>query len=232
VVALTGAGFSTPSGIPDFRGDGGLWSQDDPMEVASLSGFRRDPSRFYRWFWPLLEQLVAAQPNPAHRALAALERARKLRAVITQNIDGLHQRGGSREVYEIHGHVRSATCIECERQVPSEPLLASVRKGKTPRCSCGGTFKPDVVLFEEDLPRGLYWLSTHALEQSDVVIVAGASLEVYPAAYLPLAALNRGARLVIINKSETHLDDRADIVLRGDVAVALPEIVERLEIRD
>ncbi|HEU5011072.1 MAG TPA: NAD-dependent deacylase [Roseiflexaceae bacterium] len=227
--ALTGAGISTPSGIPDFRGDGGLWLRDDPMEVASLHGFCKNPRRFFGWFQPILDQLLHAQPNPAHRALAALEKMGKLRAVVTQNIDGLHQRAGSREVYELHGHVRSATCMGCGRQVLAAPLIEKVRRGELPWCACGGLFKPDVVLFEEDLPRGTYWLSASAMEKADAVIVAGTALEVYPACEMPLAALKRGKPLIIVNKSPTYLDEQAAVVIREDVAVALPKIVEMLE---
>jgi len=225
IVALTGAGISRPSGIPDFRSAGGLWTHDDPMAVASLAGFRTDPSKFYGWVRPLIDTIEAALPNPAHLALAQLEREARLTAVITQNIDGLHQRAGSREIYELHGHMRSATCLECEHQVPTRPLIEQVRRGEIPRCACGGLFKPDVVLFDELLPRGLFWLAQRALEQCDAVLVAGTSLEVAPVCELPLVALRRGARLIIINQSETYLDDRADVVLREDVAEALPEIV-------
>lgn len=235
-VVLTGAGISKPSGIPDFRGDGGIWERQDPQEVASLRSFQTDPRRFYDWFRPLLEHMIAAHPNPAHLALAKLERDAKLRAVITQNIDGLHQRAGSREVYELHGHLRSATCMSCDRRVPAEPLLARVRRGEVPRCDCGGPFKPDVVLFDELLPRGLYWLAQHAIETCDAMIVAGTSLEVYPASEMPLAAVRRGARIIVVNKEPTYLDEHADVVLHEDVAAALPAIVEQVhhlpEIRD
>ena len=228
-VALTGAGVSTPSGIPDFRGDGGLWAGQDPAEVAALHVFLRDPRPFFRWFGPLFGLLSAAQPNPAHTALARLEQAGRLRAVITQNIDGLHQRAGSREVYELHGHVRSATCVRCGRQVPSQPLQRTIAGGRPLACpGCRGALKPDVVLFGEALPQGLYWMARRALEQSDLLLVAGTSLEVEPAGGLPLLALRRGARLLIINKSATHLDARADVVLRADVAEALPALAERL----
>jgi NAD-dependent protein deacetylase/lipoamidase len=227
VVALTGAGISVPSGIPDFRGDDGLWDREDPMEVASLRAFQANPHRFYHWFCPLLNRLLSAQPNPAHQALSALERAGLLAAIVTQNIDGLHQRAGSREVYELHGHLRSATCLGCERQVPSAPLMERMRRGGIPRCDCGGLFKPDVVLFDEMLPRGLFWLSQHAIETCDVMIVAGTSLEVAPVCDMPLAALRRGARLIIVNQGETYLDAGADVVLREDVAVALPAIARR-----
>lgn len=228
VVALTGAGISTPSGIPDFRSGSGLWRTDNPLEVASLGSFKRDPRRFFRWFSPLLGQLAAALPNPAHLALAHLERLGKLHAVVTQNIDGLHQRAGSRTVYELHGHIRSATCVNCGRQVPADPLLKRIGRGEVPRCSCGGTFKPDVVLFDEDLPRGLYWLALQALDQCDTLIVAGTSLEVAPVCDLPLGPLKRGARMIIVNHGPTHLDERADVVVRDDVAHALPAIVEHI----
>jgi NAD-dependent deacetylase len=227
-VALTGAGFSRPSGIPDFRSDHGLWSACDPQEVASLSGFRRHPRRFYDWFAPLLDPVLQARPNAAHFALAELEQRGVLHAVITQNIDGLHQRAGSREVFELHGHMRTATCLECEHQMPTAGLFKLVRRGNVPRCACGGLLKPDVVLFEEDLPRGIFWLARRAVEQCDVMIVAGTSLEVYPVNDLPHEALRRGARLIVINLSPTHIDAEADVVIHDDVAQALPAIVARM----
>jgi len=231
IVALTGAGISRPSGIPDFRSADGLWMRDDPMAVASLAGFRADPRRFYSWVQPLIDTIEVALPNPAHLALAQLEHERWLRAVITQNIDGLHQRAGSHEVYELHGHIRSATCLDCEHQALARPLIEQMRRGKIPRCVCGGLFKPDVVLFDELLPRGLFWLAQRAIEQCDVVLVAGTALEVAPVCELPLAALRRGARLIIVNQGETYLDDRADVVLHEDVAEALPAIADcRLQI--
>lgn len=225
IVALTGAGISRPSGIPDFRSDSGLWQLDDPMEVASLCGFRANPQRFYNWFRPLHQTISAALPNPAHRALAQLEQLGRLTAVITQNIDGLHQHAGSHEVYELHGHLRSATCLNCDRQAPAAPLLERMRRGEIPRCSCGGVYKPDVILFDELLPRGLFWLAQRAIEECDLVIVIGTALEVAPVCDMPWVALRRGARLIIINQSATHLDPHADVVLHEDVAVALPAIV-------
>jgi NAD-dependent deacetylase len=227
IVALTGAGISRPSGIPDFRSADGLWTRDDPIAVASLAGFRTNPRRFYRWVQPLIDTIEVALPNPAHLALAQLEREGRLTAVITQNIDGLHQRAGSHEVFELHGHIRSATCLDCGHQVPGPSLIGPARNSKIPRCACGGLFKPDVVLFDELLPRGLFWLAQRAIEQCDVVLVAGTALEVAPVCELPLTALRRGARLIIVNQSETYLDDRADVVLHEDVAEALPAIVDR-----
>jgi NAD-dependent deacetylase len=226
VVALTGAGFSTPSGIPDFRSAAGIWARFNPAEVASLAAFRRDPEGFYRWFRGLLDPILAARPNPAHLALAALEAAGRLSGVITQNIDGLHQRAGSRRVFELHGNLRGATCLECGRQVPGEPLLPVVRRGQAPRCSsCGGLLKPDVVLFDELLPQGMLWLARKAIDECDLLIVGGTSLEVAPVCELPLSALARGARLIIVNREPTYLDARADVVIHGDVATAIPAIV-------
>jgi NAD-dependent deacetylase len=226
VVALSGAGISRPSGIPDFRSAGGLWTHHDPMAVASLSGFRANPRRFYDWVRPLIDTISEALPNAAHTALARLERDGRLKAVITQNIDGLHQRAGSRNVYELHGHIRSATCLDCDRQAPAAPLIDQVRRGTIPRCGCGGLIKLDVVLFDELLPRGLLWLAQRAIETSDAVLVAGTALEVAPVCDMPLHALRRGARLIIVNQGETYLDDHADVVLHEDVAEALPAIVD------
>jgi NAD-dependent deacetylase len=225
VAALTGAGFSRPSGIPDFRSPEGVWAQSDPAETASLRAFRRDPDGFYRWLNGLLGPIVAARPNPAHLALAGLQEAGRQVDIVTQNIDGLHQKAGSHRVYELHGNLRGATCTECGCQVPAEPLLPTARRGRAPRCTCGGPFKPDVVLFDELLPTGILWLSRKALLECDVLIVAGTSLEVAPACDLPLLAVSRGARVIVVNLEETYLDARADAVIRADVATAIPRIV-------
>src|SRR5512145_1205816 len=227
-VALTGAGISTPSGIPDFRGTTGLWSYPHVEEIATLQTFRTDPQRFYRWFHTLLDQLARAQPNPAHLALAALERDGLLRAVLTQNVDGLHQRAGSREVYELHGHPRTATCLGCGRQIPSAPLLTSPRRKNVPHCTCGAPFKIDVVLFDELLPMGILRLAQHEIAQCDTLLVIGTTLEVAPVCDMPLAALRHNAHLIIINQSETFLDAHADVVIREDVVLALPAIADCL----
>jgi NAD-dependent deacetylase len=227
IVALTGAGISRPSGIPDFRSAGGLWSNDDPIEVASRSSFQRDPDRFFRWLGGLLQSMLAAQPNPAHHALAALDAQGRMYGIVTQNIDGLHQQSGSRRVFEVHGHLRSATCLECERQVPATPLMATMRRGGVPRCSCGAPFKPDVVLFDEMLPRGVLQLAQLAIERSDLLIVAGTSLEVAPVCDLPIVALRRRIPVVIVNLTPTYLDNFAAVVLHADVATTLPAIVEQ-----
>jgi NAD-dependent deacetylase len=224
IVAFTGAGVSTPSGIPDFRSPGsGLWEHDDPSVVASLSYFRRDPQPFFDWIRPLARQARIASPNPAHYALADLESAGRLTALVTQNIDGLHQAAGSRRVLEIHGSLRTATCQSCGKAADGLAALAADHQS-VPCCDCGGVLKPDIVFFEERLPLDVFAEAERALRDCDLVIVAGSSLEVMPAGHLPLVAVRRGARLIIVNRDRTTLDRAADVVLSGDVATLLPDL--------
>lgn len=227
VVALTGAGISTPSGIPDFRSPGaGLWTEADPFEVASLLTFRYEPERFFAWVRPLARVIDRAQPNPAHLALAELEARQQLAAVITQNIDGLHTRAGSRTVHEVHGTMNTATCVRCFASLPAAERLARfVDDGVIPRCpGCGGLLKPDVTLMGEQLPARVLQAARRAARACDLMMVVGSSLEVMPAAGLPLEALNYGARLVLINLLPTFVDDRADVLIQADAAAVLPEI--------
>lgn len=228
-IALTGAGISTPSGIPDFRSaSSGLWERYDPMAVASLSAFRYNPAAFYDWIHPLARSIFEATPNEAHIALARLERNGYLRGVITQNIDGLHQRAGSRSVLEVHGHLRRATCIACYRKYPTEQLLTEfLESGDPPRCpSCQGVLKPDAVLFGEQLPIKVMRRVDRWVAECDLMIVAGSSLEVTPVALLPVRALESGADLVIVNHTPTYVDARAVVVIRADVAKALPRVAD------
>ncbi len=230
-VALTGAGFSTPSGIPDFRSPGsGLWTRVDPMEVGSLMAFRRQPERFYQWFQELAATLLAAEPNVAHLALAELEQAGMVAGVVTQNIDGLHQRAGSSIVCEVHGHLRQATCISCFASEPTEEHLRQfVRTGSPPRCSqCGGFLKPDVILFGEQLPHDQIFAARRLFEAADLVLVGGSSLEVTPISEFPYAAVQAGARLLIVNREPTYLDPRADVVIHADVAEVLPQLAKEV----
>ncbi len=231
-VAFTGAGISTPSGIPDFRSAGsGEWARSDPMEVASLTAFRRRPEKFFAWLHPLAEKIWHARPNPAHYALAALEQRGLLKAVITQNIDGLHQAAGSRVVHELHGNLTSLSCPTCGRQVESGQYLQSfLQDRQMPRCpQCGHLLKPDIVLFEEMLPPAAWEAASQACKSADLVLVAGSSLNVSPANILPYEAISRGARLIIVNYTPTYLDEQADVLLPLDVARALPEIVAQLD---
>lgn len=232
-IALTGAGHSTASGIPDFRSPvSGLWEQVDPMEVASIYGFQRNPLAFYEWIRPLAKQIMEAQPNPAHFALAELEQMGLLHAVITQNIDELHHRAGSKRVLELHGSVRTATCTRCRKRMPTaEMWSAFVASGELPHCpACGGFLKPDVVLFGELLPLDVLFEAQQEAEQCDVMMVAGSSLEVYPAAELPSRALEHGAKLIVVNYQPTYIDGHAAVVIHEDVAVILPQIAARVKI--
>jgi NAD-dependent deacetylase len=230
-VVLTGAGVSTPSGIPDFRSEGtGLWSREEPLEVASLSTFRTAPERFFEWFQPLAGRIFNAQPNPAHLALAEFERSGRLQTIVTQNIDALHQKAGSQRVIELHGSLRTLTCTNCFKQFESRSFLTPyVETGKIPQClNCNGILKPDVILFGEQLPQAAWYEAQRAARQCDLMVVAGSSLEVLPVAGLPMQALDRGAHLIIINNTPTYLNVRADVVILDDVASTIPEIAKRV----
>ena len=228
-VALTGAGISTRSGIPDFRSHGsGLWEKNDPMSVASIWSFVEYPQGFYDWMKPLAKKVVDAQPNAAHCALSELEQMGIVHAVITQNIDNLHQKAGSKRVLEVHGHMRQATCIRCFSMVDAQPLLEKfLARGELPTCQvCGGVMKPNVVLFGEMLPVSVMYEADKESKTCDVMLVVGSSLEVVPAADLPLVAKKCGAKIIIVNDSATPVDGHASVLLRDDVTVALPKIVE------
>lgn len=232
-VALTGAGVSTPSGIPDFRSpESGVWQNTDPM-VASIYTLNQSPQVFYDWIRPLAHTIQKATPNPAHTALADMEAAGHLHAIITQNIDLLHSKAGSREVYEVHGHTREATCLQCGEREDAEPHIERlVASGQVPACSvCGGTLKPDMVLFGEQLPEQPLMAAHQAARTCDAMLVAGSSLTVTPVSDLPGLALASGARLVIVNFEPTHMNRRADVVIQEDVATVLPRIAFEMGIQ-
>lgn len=231
-VVLSGAGLSTPSGIPDFRSEGtGLWSRDEPLEVASLTTFRTAPEQFFRWFHPLASQIFNAQPNPGHLTLAELEEKGRIQAIITQNIDMLHQKAGSRHVIEMHGTLRTLSCTQCYQQQGYENYLpAFLTHGTIPRCPhCGAILKPDVILFGEQLPQKAWYAAQLEARRCDLMMVVGSSLEVLPVASLPMQAIDRGAHLIIINNSITYLNVRADVVLQEDAALVLPAISKRVQ---
>ena len=231
IVALTGAGISTRSGIPDFRSrDSGLWNEFDPMDVASISSFRYRPETFFEWVRPLVKTMIDAEPNPAHTALAELEQAGFLHGIITQNFDDLHHKAGSRRVYEIHGHMREATCTSCFHKYNAKGLIEVFsHTGALPYCdSCGGLLKPDIILFGEQLPTTIVNEASALIHEADLIVVAGSSMEVMPAASMPIPALNAGAKLIIINNEPTYLDVRADIVIHADVADVLPLILQEV----
>lgn len=229
VVVLTGAGISTESGIPDFRSPGsGMWSYSNPLDVASIWAFREQPAHFYTWIRPLSRKFLSARPNPAHLALATLQKAGLVKAIITQNIDDLHQQAGADRVLQIHGHTRTATCLGCGTGVDSRPMWEAVSRGETPaQCAhCGGLLKPDLILFGEDLPHHILEEAQQEALNCDLMIVAGSSLEVMPAADLPYLARRRGARILIMNLSPTLMDSQADLVLRENLAVSMPKLVK------
>jgi len=231
MVVFTGAGVSTPSGIPDFRSAGtGLWQKDDPMLVASATAFKYHPDRFYRWLKPLLQASGEAQPNPAHKAISELEHAGIVKAVITQNIDNLHQKAGSRNVIELHGSMEHFYCPVCH-QPGSNPqsIIKEILADSIPHCvHCGSIMKPDITLFEEPLPVQAWQQADSEVRKADLMLVAGSSLEVVPASSLPYDACCNGCRIIIVNYSNTYLDSRAEVVLHIDVAQGLPLIVQQV----
>ena len=217
IAVLTGAGISTPSGIPDFRSADGLYADERNASVFDIGEFHRRPEHFYRFareFYPMLER---AQPNAAHRALAAWEQAGKEVHVATQNIDDLHRRAGSTRVHPVHGTVETSACVSCGAGRRTSELVPEVMAGRVPRCGCGGVFKPDITFFGERLPEDAWSRSVEAMHGADLVLVIGTSLAVYPAASLP-DYRRPDAALIVVNRDPTPLDGAADIVLRGDVA--------------
>jgi NAD-dependent deacetylase len=227
-LALTGAGVSAESGIPTFRGEGGLWTRYDPVKVASIEYFMADPSAYWSVSKDRGRVALAARPNPGHHALAALEATGRLVAVVTQNTDGLHQDSGSRIVIEVHGSSRAVQCLDCGTREPRGEVQARLDMEMPPRCKvCGGTFlKPTVVLFGEPLPQAAIQQAFALARQADVMLVVGSSLVVYPAADIPLVAVRSGAQLIVINAEPTPFDELAAVVIRGKSGEVLPELVE------
>jgi NAD-dependent deacetylase len=232
VVALTGAGVSTPSGIPDFRSPhAGLWEHHNPAEVASLYGFRHHPERFFDWIRPLVRIVWEADPNPAHRALAHLETSGKLKSIITQNVDMLHTRAGSKTVYELHGHLREVTCTHCFQVYPADPYIRDFLATDTlPYCpDCGYILKPNVILLGEQLPARMFVAARRDAQRCDVMLVVGSSLTAYPVARLPMIARQAGASLILINLCPTPVDSHAQVTIHCDVVDVLPPLVAALE---
>ena len=229
-VALTGAGISVPSGIPDFRTPGkGLWEKVDPMEVAHIDVFRRDPARFWSFYRPRLHSLDDIKPNRAHGVLAELERRGLLEAVITQNIDMLHWKAGSERVIEVHGSIRTASCQSCGAEFPLAEVEELFDESGSAVCSgCGGPVKPDVVLFGELLPAEAMAEAEALANRADLMICVGSSLEVYPVAGLPSVTLGRGGRLAVITKGPTPFDQEAVVRMGGDVVADLEAVLEAL----
>jgi NAD-dependent deacetylase len=230
-VALTGAGISVPSGIPDFRSPGtGIWENVDPMEVAHIDAFRRDPAKFWSFYRPRFQMLGDKAPNGAHRALAELERRGLLEAVITQNIDTLHHKAGSRRVIEVHGSIRTSSCQSCGMEFQLVDVESLFDADGTARCTdCEGPVKPDVVLFGEFLPERAMTEAEVLAARADLMLCVGSSLEVYPVAGLPSVTLGRDGRLAVITKGPTPFDQDATIRMDGDVVADLDAVLDALD---
>ena len=231
-VVLTGAGISVPSGIPDFRTPGkGLWEKVDPMEVAHIDSFRRDPDRFWSFYSQRFTSLVDVEPNPAHEAVAELERRGLVRGVITQNIDRLHRLAGTQRLVEVHGSIDECVCLECGGRVPLERVLELLEASDgAPEClACIAPLKPSVVLFGEMLPERAIG-EAHALAaEADLMLCIGSSLEVFPVAGLPRVTLGSGGRVALVTQGPTPYDRDAELKLSGDVVDELEALLAALE---
>ena len=230
VVALTGAGISVPSGIPDFRTPGtGLWENVDPMEVAHIDAFHRDTRRFWSFYRPRFGVLGGKQPNPAHLALAELESRGILDAVITQNIDRLHVKAGSERVIEVHGSIATSSCTSCNASYPLETVGELFDDDGVATCACCmGKVKPDVVLFGELLPAAAMEEAQRLAADADLLLCVGSSLEVFPVAGLPERTLSAGGAVALITQGPTPYDDRAAVKLDGDVVAELGAVLAAL----
>ncbi len=225
-IAVTGAGISVESGIPDFRSADGIWARYNPAEYATHDAFMADPDKVWEMWYDLAGDLENAEPNPAHLALAELEVKGYLKAVITQNIDGLHHDAGSKTVVEYHGNTRTLVCLTCHQR---KAMSMSHRASGAPRCDCGGYLKPDVVLFGELIPKHALLMSESLTQSCGVLIVVGTSATVYPAASLPFAAKDRGAFIIECNLEATDFTHGVtDVFLQGPAAETLPQLVRRV----
>lgn len=232
IVAFTGSGISTESGIPDFRSPGGLWEKYDPNEYATYTTFLKYPEKYWTMHKELRDMVIDAQPNPAHNALATLEHEYgKLKAVITQNVDFLHSRSGNTKVLEIHGTTKSSRCLSCSKEFHYTEVETFLDQGQlVPRCpQCDGLIKTNTILFGEQMPYDVMEQAREEVIAADLLIVIGSSLTVYPAATLPSLAIQTGKRLLIINKEMTPMDIYADIVIRGMAGVIMPKILSALK---
>jgi NAD-dependent deacetylase len=228
-VVLTGAGISTDSGIPDFRSPSGIWAQNDPMEYATISAFRRDPVKVWEFYALRFAALTHAEPNAGHFALARLEHRGLVRAVVTQNIDGLHARAGSSDVVEVHGSIRTASCLGCGERVPLGEVVAALESALAPPCRvCGEILKPDVVMFGELLPTEAIDRAFELARDAGVLLVVGSSLEVYPVAGLPEEVLEAGGALAIVNRGPTPYDGRATVRIEGGAGETLAALAAAL----
>jgi NAD-dependent deacetylase len=231
-LVLTGAGVSVPSGIPDFRSPGsGIWEKVNPMEVAHIDAFRREPDRFWQFYGDRFASLVDKQPNPAHFAIAELERRGLIRGVVTQNVDRLHRRAGARNVIEVHGSIEWSVCPECGGRVSLERVLEVLAEHPgAPECvACIAPLKPDVVLFGELLPEDAISDAYALAAEADLIVCVGSSLEVFPVASLPGVTRDAGGRIALITQGPTPYDADASVKLKGDVVEELAAVMAALD---
>ena len=231
-IVLTGAGVSTESGIPDFRGEGGIWEKYRPEIYGDIQYFLNDPSKFWEMAKEIAPTLFNAIPNPGHFALAELEKMKLIKAIITQNIDELHQKAGAIIVYEVHGNINRFTCLGCRASYTKEQVFNKLKKskGSPPQCDyCTAPLRPSVVLFGENLPNFEKYMSIDLAKKTEVMLIAGSSLTVAPVCDLPVYTLKGGGRLIIVNDQPTHLDDKAEIVINNKTGIILPLIVEEIK---
>ena len=228
-VVLTGAGVSTESGIPDFRSPTGIWAEFDPLEYASLDAFRADPEKVWSFYAPRFAMLTEAEPNAAHLALADLERRGLVRAVVTQNIDLLHERAGSQDVVEVHGSIRTSSCLRCGSSYPLPEVVAQLETRAAPACSgCGDVLKPDVVFFGELLPEAAIDRAYELAAEAELLLVVGSALEVWPVAELPLVTRRAGGAVAIVNRGATARDGDAELKIDGSAAETLKSVLAAL----
>jgi NAD-dependent deacetylase len=229
-VVLTGAGVSTESGIPDFRSPGGIWARYDPMEYATIEAFRRDPVKVWDFYARRFEVLEDAQPNPAHHVLAALERGGHVEAIVTQNIDRLHELAGSRNVIEVHGSIRTSGCLACGETASFEEVVRMLEHAPAPSCPrCGSILKPGVVMFGEEMPWHAMQRATELARRAGLLLVVGSSLNVYPVAGLPEETQAAGGRLAILNRGPTPFDARADLTIDAPAGETLVAVLRHVE---
>ncbi|MFO8018100.1 MAG: NAD-dependent deacylase [Promethearchaeia archaeon] len=232
IVVFTGAGASTESGIADFRSEGGLWSRYDPAVHANYQLFLKDPTKFWEMHRDLEKTLIEAEPNPTHYAIAELEKMGKVKAIITQNVDMLHQRAGSSShedipIYELHGSYGKLECVRCDREYDLDEV--DTQSEEYPVCECSGFIKPKVILFGENLPPGILNNAVASVRDCDCFLMVGSSLEVSPANFLPGLAKEYGAEIIFINKDSTAMDDIADIFVKGKSGEIFTQLMKKLK---
>lgn len=224
IVFFTGAGISAESGIATFRGENGIWKKFRPEELANFDAFMSNPDRVWEWYQYRREIVHNCEPNPGHLAIAEFEKYFDKVTVVTQNIDGLHARAGSNEIFEVHGNIERNYCVECKTFYDSPEIKESET---TPKCEkCGGLIRPDVVWFGEALPMDIFSAGERAAEQSDICFIVGTSAVVYPAAYIPISAKQSGSYLVEVNVDKTEISSSVDLSLQGKSGEILPEIMK------